>query len=68
MRIPERCPLCGSPAWRRIRTYRSGYSFGKSILGAMLFGWRAGIWLGMWRRRKWVYACPECRFVMEYEI
>lgn len=67
MRIPEQCPVCGSPAWRCIRTYRTGYSFGERILAAMLFGWRTGIWLGCGGRRKRVYACPDCRILMEYD-
>ena len=67
MRIPKRCPLCGSTSWRHISNNRSGYSMKAVVLGTMFLGHRKGIWLGLLGKKRKVYACQECRFVMEFE-
>lgn len=67
MRIPNRCPMCGSATWHCVNVYRTGFSFGKSFLAALFFGRRTGIWFGMQGKRRKVYACQSCRFIMEYD-
>lgn len=65
MRVHKKCPICGSSSWRRINTYHAGFSLGKYVLGQLLFG-RKGRWLGLVGKKRKVYACADCHFVMEY--
>lgn len=67
MKIPNRCPMCGSHSWRCINVYHSGYSFGKGLFGLLIFGKRVGGLLGLTGKKKRTYACQECRFVMDYQ-
>lgn len=67
MKIPNRCPMCGSNSWRCINVYHSGYSVGKGFLGSLIFGNRVGGLLGLSGKKKQTYACQECRFVMDYQ-
>ena len=67
MKIPNRCPMCGSAAWQCVNVYHTGFSFGKSFLAALFFGRRTGVWFGMQGKRRKVYVCQSCRFIMEYE-
>ena len=65
MRIPNKCPICGSTSWKRINSYHTGFSLGKCVLGRMLFG-RKGVLLGLVGKKRKVYACSDCHFVMDY--
>lgn len=67
MKISNRCSMCGSSSWYCINTYRSGFSFGRSLLASILLGRNNGIWLGMLGKRRKVYACQNCRFLVEYK-
>lgn len=67
MKIPSQCPMCGSTAWQCVNIYRTGFSFGKSFLAAMFLGRETGMWFGLLGKRRKVYGCQSCRFIMEYE-
>lgn len=68
MKIPNKCPMCGSASWRCVNVYHTGYSFGKSLIATLLFGKKTGMWFGWLGKRRKMYACQSCRFVMEYEM
>lgn len=67
MKIPNRCPVCGSTSWRCINVYYSGFSFWRSLICGALFGDRIGLWAGLSGKRKKVYMCPSCGIEVEYE-
>ena len=66
MKIPKQCPMCGSESWQCVNVYNSGFSVPKSFFGSLLLGKNVGIWLGLHGKRHKVYACRDCRFIMEY--
>lgn len=66
MVIPKECPMCGdSSKWRVVDETKTGFSFGKAILGALFFG-RNGLLFGALGKKAVVMCCGNCGFKHEY--
>lgn len=66
MSAPFKCPMCGeSINWKRVDTTKSGFSVGKAVGGAVLFG-PIGLVGGALGKKKECYCCGKCGFQHEY--
>ena len=67
MRAPCRCPMCNKyEKWKKVDSTKKGFSVGKAVGGAILFG-PIGILGGGLGKKKEFYACGECGFQHEYD-
>ena len=64
---PSSCPSCGDwHSWWPIHTESKGFSAGKAIGGAVLFG-PLGLAAGALGNVKDTYYCKKCGFRAEYD-
>lgn len=71
-RIPNKCPNCKSKNYRVVSKtkYREGFSVGKAVLGAALFGTPGTIIGGMSGKKKFIIKmrCKDCGYEEEYHV
>jgi hypothetical protein len=64
--IPITCPMCQGWSWHKIDTRQGGYSFGKGVVGAAVFG-PVGAVAGINGRKTVTYKCDKCGYTGEYK-
>ena len=55
------CPKCRYQEMREVGSYKSGFSAGKAVAGAALFG-VAGVAAGALGKNRRLYKCPSCGY------
>lgn len=66
-KAPKNCPMCNSnTGWRMVDESKKGFSGGKAVAGAVLFG-PVGLVGGAFGKKHRSYACAECGFKHEYK-
>ena len=67
MFAPLRCPSCGEfDNWKCIGTDNKGFSTGKAVTGAILFG-PVGLVGGTLGKKMDTYYCAKCGFRNDYD-
>ncbi len=65
-KAPEKCPMCGEKEnWELVDASKKGFSVGKAVTGAVLFG-PVGLVGGALGKKKQSYYCGKCGFNHEY--
>lgn len=63
---PFMCPKCGAGGTMVMLSERQGgFSGGKAVVGAVIFGWVGGIIGGALGKRKVTYQCSKCGYIVE---
>ena len=66
-KAPKKCPMCGEKKdWKLIEKTKKGFSGGKAVTGAVLFG-PVGLVGGAFGKKHKTYACAKCGFSHEYK-
>jgi len=66
MKAPLDCPSCGErQGWIEVDKTHKGFSVGKAVAGAVLFG-GVGLLGGALGKKKTTYYCKKCGFTHEY--
>lgn len=69
--IPLRCPCCSSDKWvtSSLNNNKSGFSVGKAVAGAVLFGPIGVVSGALGKKHTYVTkVCQECHFSQIYQI
>lgn len=67
MAVPAECPMCGEArTWVIVEQSNKGFSVGKAVIGALLFG-PVGVIGGALGSPKVACSCGRCGFQHEYD-